>query len=205
MDTTDFQPRLVINQRRTSVVKKYSVYKAAEDGSAQELVGTAQRKRLSHLEDVLFYTDDTRESVLLKFKEDDAAETRGWYRITDDNDNLFGSLEPVRSRVYFVWNLVDAAGNERYMVQTHNRVLAVMHRFLRNIPVIGWLTEVILVLCRYRYDIIDLASYQKVAEYRKTAVFKEDYCLASTDDVWRLMDWRVLVAVSVALDAATPR
>ena len=201
------EPRLVVQQKITAFVNKYNVFGANADGTPASMVGLAQQKRLAFKEKVIFYTDDKRDKVAFTFRAEKVLDVHGRYFVEDANGNLLGMFkkEFMASLVNSTWKILDVQGNELMMVRESNQVLAVLRRFIGNIPLLGDLAELVIMFFKYQLEFIDLRTNQQVATYRKTTLIRDQYLLSTTNDAWNAVDWRVYAAMSVALDALQSR
>ena len=201
------EPRLVIQQKITAFVNKYNVFGANGDGTPASMIALAQQKRLAFKEKVIFYTDDKRDKVSFTFRAEKVLDVHGRYFVEDANGNLLGMFkkEFMASLVNSTWKILDVQGNELLMVRESNQVLAALRRFIGNVPLVGDLAEIVILFFKYHFEFIDLRTNQVVATYQKTTLIRDHYLLSTTNDAWNAIDWRVYVAMSVALDALQSR
>ena len=201
------EPRLIIQQKLTALVNKYRVYETNADGTPADMVGLAQQKRLALKEKVLFYADKKRDKLAFTFRAEKVLDVHGRYFVEDASGRLLGTFkkEFKASLLNSTWKVIDAKGNEVLLVRESNHVLAVLRRFAGLIPVLGDVAEMVLPFFRYHFNFTDIQTNQLVGTYKKTKLFRDHYLLSMTDDAWSLVDWRVLAAVSVALDALQSR
>jgi hypothetical protein len=201
------KPRLVIRQKLTAFVNKYNVLGAHEDGSGAALLGMAQQKRFSFKEKVIFYTDEKRDKVAFTFRAEKVLDVHGRYFVEDANGNLIGMFkkEFVSSLVNSTWKILDANGQEKLVVKESNMWLALLRRFGGELPFIGSLVDLVVLFFKYHFVFIDTQTNQEVGTYAKTTLFRDHYLLSTTDEIWQTVDWRVLAAMSVALDALQSR
>lgn len=201
------KPRLIIQQKLTAFVNKYNVVEAAPDGSAAGLLGLAQQKRFSFKEKVMFYTDDKRDKLAFTFRAEKVMDVHGRYFVEDANGNLLGMFkkEFVSSLVNSTWKILDTSGTEKYLVKESNLGLALLRRFGGELPFIGGLVELVVLFFKYHFVFIDITSGEVVGTYTKTTLFRDHYMLEATDDLWQAVDWRVLAAMGVGLDALQSR
>ena len=201
------QPRLVVHQKITAFVNKYRVYTASEDGATGEQVGLAQQKRLAFKEKIMFYTDDKRDRLAFTFRAEKVLDVHGRFFVEDANGKLLGMFkkEFAASLLNSTWKILDVNGEEKYLVRESNQALAIVRRFGGEIPFIGELINLITLFFRYHFSFIDIATGKEVGAYRKTKLFRDHYLLETDDSLWQTVDWRVLAAVGVALDALQSR
>jgi hypothetical protein len=201
------QPRLIIQQKITAFVNKYSVYEASATGAVGPSLGLAQQKRFSFKEKVLFYTDEKRDKVSFTFRAEKVFDVHGRYFVEDANANLIGAFkkEFVSSLVNSTWKIIDKNDTELFIVKESNLGLALLRRFGGELPFIGSLIELIVLFFKYHFVFIDVKTGSEVGTYTKTTLFRDHYELSLTDDAWQAIDWRVFAAMGVALDALQSR
>ncbi|MFZ1258724.1 MAG: hypothetical protein WAQ25_04615 [Candidatus Saccharimonas sp.] len=200
------KPRLIVRQKITAFVNKYNIIGVNADGTESGMVGLAQQKRLAMKEKVMFYTNEKRDQLAFTFRAEKVLDVHGRYFVEDANGTLVGMFkkEFMESLVSSTWKVLDVAGNERLVVKESNQWIAVLRRFASSIPLVGDLVEIVVALLKYHFVLID-ANGKEVGQYRKTTVFRDHYVLLLDDETWASIDWRVLAAVSVALDALQSR
>ena len=201
------KPRLIIRQKITTFVNKYQVFTASEDGSAGNMAGLAQQKRLAFKEKVMFYTDEKRDKLAFTFRAEKVMDVHGRYFVEDANSQVLGMFkkEFKASLVNSTWKILDRDGNERLVVKENNQALAILRRFIGFMPLIGDLGEIIIAFFKYHFVFIDVQTSQVVGTYRKTTLFRDHYELSMNDATWDEIDWRVFAAMGVALDALQSR
>ncbi len=201
------KPRLIIQQKLTAFVNKYAVYNVTEAGAASELVALAQQKRFALKEKVLFYTDEKRDKLAFTFRAEKVMDVHGRYFVEDARGSLVGMFkkEFMSSLVSSTWKILDANGTEKYLVKESNLGLALLRRFGGELPVIGGLIELVVLFFKYHFVFIDIATDEVVGTYTKTTLFRDHYLLEATDGLWDSIDWRVLAAMGVGLDALQSR
>ncbi len=201
------QPRLIIQQKITAFVNKYSVYEAGTASQPGAPLGLAQQKRFSFKEKVLFYTDETRDKVSFTFRAEKVFDIHGRYLVEDANASLIGAFkkEFVSSLVNSTWKIIDKNDTERFIVKESSLALALLRRFGGELPFIGILIEMIVLFFKYHFVFIDIQTGEEVGTYTKTTLFRDHYELCMTDEAWQAIDWRVYAAMGVALDALQSR
>lgn len=200
-------PRLIVQQKITAFVNKYKILVANPDGSPAQLVGLAQQKRLAFKEKVIFYTDETRANLSFTFRAEKVMDIHGRYFVEDASGKMLGGFkkEFMSSLVSSTWKILDANGNEVLLVKESNATIAALRRFIGVIPIVGDIGEMLMVFFKYHFIFVDIQTNQIVGTYTKTTLIRDNYQLATTDEIWQKMDWRVLASMSVALDALQSR
>ena len=201
------KPRLIVEQKITAFVNKYKVFAANEAGEKGELMALAQQKRLAFKEKVTFYSDEAKSNELFTFRAEKVLDVHGRYLVEDMSGKMLGGFRKQFKKSLFVssWMVIDADGNDVYEVKEGNVALAVLRRFLAFVPYVGDILEIIIKFFRYHFKYVKPGTEEQVAEYTKTTLFRDHYRLDATDEVSNAVDWRVLAAMSVALDALQSR
>lgn len=201
------KPRLMIQQKLTAFVNKYNIFDASEAGGAGQLLGLAQQKRFAFKEKVLFYTDEKRDRLAFTFRAEKVMDVHGRYFVEDANGVLLGMFkkEFVSSLVSSTWKILGKDGTEKYIVKESNLGLALLRRFGGELPFVGGLIELIVLFFKYHFVFIDIQTNEVVGTYTKTTLFRDHYLLEATDEMWNSLDWRVLAAMGVGLDALQSR
>ena len=200
------QPRLIIRQKITPFVNKYEVLQVGGAGESQ-LVALAQQKRLAFKEKVIFYTDAKRDKVAFTFRAEKVLDVHGRYLVEDPKGSVIGMFKKEfgASLVNSTWKILDQNGNERIVVKESSALLAILRRVIGMIPIVGDLGEIIIAFFRYHFQFIDMQTSMVVGRYHKTTLFRDHYELSLSNEAWQSTDWRVLAAMSVALDALQSR
>lgn len=201
------QPRLIVEQKITIFVNKYSVYAATADGSKGQLAAYVQQKRLAFKEKVNFYSDESKAKLLFTFRAEKVFDVHGRYFVEDAEGNLIGSFQKqfAKSLISSTWDILDTNGKPKINVTESSHVIALLRRISGLIPYVGGLVEIIVLLFRYHFKFIDSTSGAEVGRYQKTTLVRDHYLLSMTDDAYKATDWRVLAAMAVALDALQSR
>ena len=195
------KPQLITEQKITAFVNRYSVF----DGERRELRAFAQQKRLAFKEKVLFYSDTAKTQEIFSFRAEKVLDVHGRYFV-EANGQIIGMFkkEFAQSLVNSTWLVMDADGNVVFTVRESNQVVAVLRRFIDFIPIIGELGDVVMAFIKYHFQFIDQHGME-VGKYTKTTLFRDHYKLEMDDANFSKVDWRVMAAVTVALDALQSR
>lgn len=197
------KPSLIIEQKITLFVNQYRVYEADAQGNKGQLKAFAQQKRMALKERINFYRDEQKSAVVFYFQAEKVMDLASRYRVCDEHDQEIGSFkkEFKQSLINSTWTIFD--GDKPTMtVSESNLYLALARRFAGYLPIIGGVVDIIMAFLRYHFVFKD-TSGKAVGMYRKKTLFRDHYELSLTDDV--TADWRLLAAISVALDALQSR
>jgi uncharacterized protein YxjI len=196
------KPRLKIKQKITAFTNKYRVYDASEAGEGQ-LVSFAQQKRLAFREKVTFYSNESKDQTAFTFRAEKVMDIHGRYYVEDAEGRQLGIFQKVfsKSLLRSTWRLFDTDENLLFEVRERSLAVALIRRFGDILPV----GELLQLFMRYHFVFVDLATGEKVGVYHKTTWVRDHYELSMTDEAFESLDWRVYVAISVALDALQSR
>ena len=201
------RPRLIVKQKITALVNKYTIADVNPDGTEGQLLGLAQQKRIALKEKVLFYTDESRSKVAFTFRAEKVLDVHGRYFVEDANGKLIGGFRKNfgQSLINSTWHVFDANEQEVFVVKESSQLIAILRRFSAFIPVVGDIVEMTVAFLKYHFSFIDSATQAVVGQYKKTTLFRDHYELLMDDAGWSRVDWRVMAAMSVALDALQSR
>jgi uncharacterized protein YxjI len=199
-------PRFIVEQKITAMVNRYAVYSVLEDGSKGAIVAFAQQKRLAFKEKVNFFTDDTKQALAFTLRAEKVMDIHGKFLVEDTNGSSLGYFkkEFKQSLVNSTWSMFDTADALKLTVSESNKTLAIARRFIEFIPIIGDVAAIALNFVKYHFSFYT-ADGVEVGTYQKTTLFRDHYILSMNDDAYAAQDWRVFVAMSIALDALQQR
>lgn len=199
------QPRLYVEQKLTAFVNKYRVY-GTSGGQRTGLAAFAQQKRFKFKEQLTFYPDEAKTAPAFTMRAEKVFDIHGRYFVEDAHGVPLGALRKAfrKSLLASTWEILDADGTVVFGVSESNKTLAALRRYAGFIPYVGDLFELVLVFFRYHFDFVD-ATGATVGKYQKTTLFRDHYTLFLTDEAAGAVDWRVVAAMCVALDALQSR
>lgn len=199
-------PKLIIEQNIKFMVNQYRIYDTNEDGTKNVLIAFAQQKRLAFKEKISFYTDDAKTTLVFTLRAEKVMDIHGHYFVETAEGGLIGAFRKdfTKSLASSTWHIVDTTDAPLVTFTESNLTLAALRRYAGYIPIIGEFIDIFLAFFKYHFDLVD-RSGMKVGQYRKTTLLRDKYELLCSDDAYAGQDWRVLVAVCVALDALQSR
>ncbi|MFE9909549.1 LURP-one-related/scramblase family protein [Streptomyces clavifer] len=195
MDTTHLQAadRFVVSQKTTVMTNQYVVSSARSDGSAGEVVAFAQQELMALKEQVIIYTDESRDRVLCTIEADQAMDMGAVYAVRDENGEPIGSFREkiMTSLLRSTWvleqpGLAELTGRER------NAALAVLRRVWDFLPA----TEFVPFAWPRHFDFAE-GDTRWMAVERKFGL-RDRYLV---DIAGSGLDRRLAIAQAVALDA----
>lgn len=200
-------PKLIIEQKITAFVNKYSVYAADANGNKAQLLAFAQQKRIALKEKVSFYSDESKANLAFTFRAEKVLDVHGRYFVEDAQGNLIGAFkkEFTKSLVNSTWDILDTNGAPVLVISESSQFLAAFRRFGGFVPFVGGLIDLIMPFFRYHFVFQRADSGAEVGRYQKTTLFRDHYLLSMDDATVATQDWRVLAALAVGLDALQSR
>ena len=201
------QPKLIVEQKITAFANQYRIYSAKPNGEKGGLLAFAQQKRLAFKEKVRFYSDEKKIEQVFGFRAEKVVDVHGRYFVEDPSGNKIGSFKKdfKKSLTSSTWHILDADDQPKITVSESNQTIAVLRRFAGFIPIVGDLFEIIMVFLKYHFVFVDVSSGNVVGKYQKTKLIRDHYKLSMNDADYKNQDWRILAAMTVALDALQSR
>ncbi|WP_286275104.1 LURP-one-related/scramblase family protein [Mycobacterium antarcticum] len=190
--------RFTLRQQVALFVNRYTLIGRSIDGVEGSVLAHAQQKRMAVRKHVTFYSDETRTDPLFGFVARRGLQHGGAYDITDADDQPLGEFRKdyARSLLRSTWNLstregLTAVGEER------SPGVALARRFLDSSGAVDPL--------RYHFDFVT-GDGQVVLTSERQPTLRDVYeiTIPVLSD-GRQLDWRVGVAMAVALDALQRR
>jgi uncharacterized protein YxjI len=190
--------RFTLHQQITLWVNRYTVQGHHVDGATGTVVAHAEQKRMAVRKQVTFYADDARTDVLFGYAARAGLQHGGAYEVTDSDGLPIGEFgkDYGKSLLRSTWNLSSGQGLTA-VGQERSRGIALARRFLDLAGVADPL--------RYHFDFVT-DDEQIVLTSERQATLRDVYevTIPVLSD-GRQLDWRVGVAMAVALDALQKR
>ncbi|MGO4599981.1 hypothetical protein [Terrabacter sp. 2RAF25] len=194
--------RYVLRQKLTLMINRYEIFRADENGTELGLLCFAEQKRMAAKEQVTFYTDSAKTQPLFGFKARKRIDLGSGYDVTDSQGQPIGYFKKQfkASLVNSTWTLALPDGRE-FLGRERNAKVAVARRVWELVPVIGEIPVPFL----FHFDFVAPDGSLALSSTKKASV-KDVYhvSLPALAD-GRAMDWRVGMAMAVALDALQSR
>jgi uncharacterized protein YxjI len=198
--TTD---RFFVQQKFAMMVNRYTISTVSPDGKGPgEFLCQVQQKRMKIREEITFYADEAKQVPVLKLKARRVLEFRGVTDVLLPDGEVVGVLRKVfaQSLIRSTWEVQGPLGNTVATAQESNMLIAILRRVWGLIPIVGELP----FLLPFHFDIAAPAG-QPLGSYRRIFGVRDRYVLDLTADKQRLLDRRVAMAFTVALDALQDR
>lgn len=191
-------PRFFVRQKVTLMVNRYLVFAANPDGTEGQLMAFAEQKRMKLKEEVVFFTDESKQRRVFSFKARQRLDVRAEHDVLDEAGRPLGwfKKEFAASLLRSTWTLaapgLDARGQER------RPVIAVLRRVWTAIPYLGdvWVPFV------FHFDFVDAATGAPVLTSERQRSIRDRYAVTVQDP---RLDFRVAASMAVALDALQSR
>lgn len=201
------QPKLIVEQKITAFVNRYKIYETRDDGHKGSLKAFVEQKRVALKEKISFYSDESKSQLLFTLRAEKVLDVHGRYMVEDQSGRLIGNFkkEFAKSLINSTWNILDDSGQPKIQVSESNQALAIFRRFGGYIPIIGGILDLLLIFFRYHFTFTDIGTNEEVGRYKKTALLRDHYLLSFRNEAYQQLDWRVMAAQAVALDALQSR
>jgi hypothetical protein len=202
MTTPAVTERYTLSQKITMMVNRYEVRAVDASGAEGPVLAVAQQKRMAFKEQVTFYADEARTSPVFSFKARTRMDLGATYDVFDATGAPIGWFRKDfgKSLLRSSWHLGTPDGLEAFGTE-RNQNIAVLRRVWDMLPVVGdipvpWL---------FHFDFRGPdGSIVLTSERRRSLRDRYDVHLPQASNGWQL-DWRVGLAMAVALDALQSR
>lgn len=194
---------IFVEQKITAFANQYKVFEAAPDGSKGSLIAFAHQKRLAFKEEVLVYTDESKNQVAFTIKAENVLDYHGSFFVTDASGKRLGAVRKdfKSSLLRSTWEI---SQNDAIVckVREASQGLAILRRVWGFIPYLGDLP----FFLKYHFDFLSPDLQHSYGRYTKTTLFYDHYRLDITDEqLLQSTNWQTLVAQAILLDALQGR
>lgn len=120
----------LVRQRFTAMVNRYEIWSTDAAWGQQALLGFAEQKRMKIREEVVFFTDDSKQHVLFRFKARNVLDIKSLVDVFDANGALIGSFSKdwAASLINSTW-YIDQPGMPRLKGTERSMFYAIVRRF----------------------------------------------------------------------------
>lgn len=194
---------LIVEQKITAFANQYRVYEADSQGNKGSLLAFAHQKRLALREKIEFFGDENRTQLVFSVQAEKVMDVHGKFIVYNASGDPIGALRKAfkASLLRSTWEMLDKHDQPAVIVRERNKALAIFRRIWGFIPYLGELP----FFLKYHFDFIDPTDEAILASYTKTALFYDHYHLEIISDKLASIDWRVMAAQCVMLDALQSR
>jgi uncharacterized protein YxjI len=196
--------RFLLRQRFRPVVNQYEFTLPAADGEPGELVCFVEQARFKFKEDIRFYTDDSKQTELMRLKARQRFDPRARYDITDAGGDKIGEIQKVfgESLLRSTYRLYDATGAELAKATERSLAVAVIRRVIGLVPFIGGFTDWVPI--PYHFD-FRRGDAVLATNTRRAFRVRDTYTIDLSGDPQRTLDRRLVLAAAVGMDALQAR
>lgn len=186
--------QFTLRQKITMMVNRYELRALLPDGTEGPLLAFAQQKRMALKEEVTFYTDESKTQVVFSFKARKRIDLGSTYDVLDAQGQPIGEFRKdfKSSLLRSTWYLKTPDGFVA-MGQERNPAVAILRRFV-DLPFMV-----------FHFDFIAGDGQVVMSSVRRRSI-RDRYELTAPvlESGWQL-DWRMVGAMAVALDALQGR
>jgi len=202
MDRTAVTERYALRQKITMMVNRYEIRSVDATGTEGPVVAIAQQKRMAFKEQVTFYADEARKQPVFSFKARQRIDLGATYDVFDASGAPIGWFRKDfgKSLLRSSWHLGTADGLEAFGTE-RNKNVAVVRRVWDFVPYVGEIPLPFL----FHFDFTAPDGTLVLSSERKRSLRdRYDIHVPQASNGWQL-DWRVGLAMAVALDALQSR
>ena len=203
-DATSDAPaeRYLLRQKVIMMVNRYEIVRQDESGKELGLLCFAEQKRMAAKEQVTFFTDSARTHPLFGFKARKRIDLGSRYDVTDSQGQPIGWFKKQfkASLVNSTWALGLPDGRE-FVGRERNAKVAVVRRLWDIVPVVGDIPVPFL----FHFDFAAQDGSVALTSTKKAGVRDVYHVTLPALADGKPIDWRVGMAMAVALDALQSR
>lgn len=191
-----------LRQKITMMVNRYEIRTVDAAGTEGGVIAVAQQKRMAFKEQVTFYADEDRKQPVFSFKARQRMDLGATYDVFDASGAPIGWFRKdfAKSLLRSSWHLGTPDGLEAFGTE-RNKNVAIVRRVWEFVPFVG---EIPLpFLFHFDFTAPD-GSIVLSSQRRRSLRDRYDIHLPQASNGWQL-DWRVGLAMAVALDALQSR
>ena len=196
--------RFQLRQRIKLVINHYEFFLENDDGSAGDMICFVEQKRFKFKEDIRFYTDESKTQELLRIKARQAFDPRATYDVTDDLGTKIGAIQKVfgASLLRSTFRLLGPGGDEVATATEKSLPIAIFRRAVGFIPYIDNISDWLPI----PYHFVFKHGETIIGENTRQAFkIRDVYHIDVSPDTDRILDRRMVLALSVGMDALQAR
>jgi uncharacterized protein YxjI len=194
--------RYTLRQKLTLMVNRYEIRPVDAAGVEGPVLAVAQQKRMAFKEQVTFYADEARTQPVFSFKARQRLDLGATYDVLDAAGTPIGWFRKDfgKSLLRSSWHLGTPDGLEAFGTE-RNQNIAILRRVWDLLPIVGDIP--VPFLFHFDFTAKD-GTVVLSSERRRSIRDRYEIGLPVTANGWQL-DWRVGLAMAVALDALQSR
>ena len=204
--------RFVLRQHIRPMINRYEFSLPPEDAAGEGLGAGGEaapfcfveQKRFKFKEDIRFYADQSKQVELLRIKARQRFDPRARYDVTDAAGQKIGEIQKVfgQSLLRSTYAIFDAAGEEVARATEANLFTAIVRRVVGFIPFLGDFADFL----PFPYDFHFLHDGEVIGvNSRRRWKLRDIYDIDMTADTARVVDRRMVLAITVGMDALQAR
>lgn len=196
------KPILRVQQKLTVFTNIYQVFDASASSESDNLLAYVEQAKMKIKEKISFYADASKSNLLFTLRAEKVIDIHGSYFIEDATGGLIGSIRKdfKQSLLKSSWLVSNEAGVAVLRFAEDNQLIAILRRAADLIPV-GDLIK----FFPYHFAVTDETSGKQIGRYVKVSIFRDRYVLHLEEGASSLVDQRLLIGMSIALDALQSR
>jgi hypothetical protein len=194
--------RYTLRQKITLMVNRYEIRPVDAAGVEGPVLAVAQQKRMAFKEQVTFYGDEARTQPVFSFKARQRLDLGATYDVLDANGSPIGWFRKDfgKSLLRSSWHLGTPDGLEAFGTE-RNQNIAILRRVWDLLPVVGDIP--VPFVFHFDFTAKD-GTVVLTSERRRSIRDRYEIGVPVAANGWQL-DWRVGLAMAVALDALQSR
>ena len=196
--------RFILQQRFRLVANQYEFSLPGPDDAPGRVFCFVRQKMFKFKEDIRFYTDESQSHELMRIKARQRFDPRARYDVTSGDGQKIGQIQKVfgASLLRSTYKIYDAAGNELAMATEKNLAIALIRRLVAFIPFIenfaDWLPIPYHFVFKRNETLLG-------TDRRQMWKFMDVYTIDLSGDPERTVDRRLILAITVGMDALQAR
>ena len=193
----------VLRQKIKLVINQYEFF-LPNGNQPGEPICFVEQKRFKFKEDIRFFTDDSKQTELLRIKARQRFDPRARYDVTGAGGEKIGQIQKAfgKSLLRSTYLLYGANDEELATVSEKNLTVAIFRRIVGFIPFIGGFAD----LMPIAYD-FEFRHGEKLlgTNTRRRWKLRDVYTIDMSPDAERTVDRRLVLALAVGQDALQAR
>ena len=194
----------LLRQKWTMVINRYYFSLPDERGNEGQRFAFVEQKRFAFKEDIRFFADETKRRQILAIKARQRFDPAARYDITGPDGEKIGEVQKsfTRSLLRSTYMLYDAQGSQVCQATERSLGVALFRRLVDFLPYVGGIADWLPI----PYHFVFSRDGQVLANHtRQPWKLNDHYTIDCTPDVDHVLDRRLVLATSVAMDALQAR
>lgn len=194
----------ILRQKWAPVINRYHFSLPDPSGEPGPPFAFVEQKRFAFKEDIRFFTDETRSTLLLSIKARQRFDPRARYDITGPSGEKIGEIQKAfaKSLLRSTYLLYGADGREVCEATERSLPVAIFRRLVGFLPVVGDYADWLPI----PYHFVFQRGDQVLAHHTRRAFkIRDFYRIDCSPDTEHLLDRRLVLAAAVGMDALQAR